>query len=334
MQEKQGDYGHRKRKRRHSLPVLMAVALFALYLSLSAVSVAGSAEKNGTLTVQYLDLDGEAVEGAEFTLRLVAEPVWDGSYRSLLPLKIDAETEPAEIAALAKKLPARTFATAKDGVGRIGELDEGLYLVEETSPAEGYFASVPFFVTIPSMRDGGWNYDVLAEPKPLAAGALRIKKTVTGEGGEKDREFSFRIRIDADGEFPVSYSSGEEDTIKTGGTVVLRHGETATVSMLPAGTSYEVREIEADEDGYRTSASGEKGNIEAKETAEAAFVNDRGITPTPSTPPTPSSPPYRPPQTGDTANAKLFVLLGLGAVVALAAVLFGRRRRGRGKRFS
>lgn len=321
MREKHREKAYGGRRRTRGTLALAAVILFAFLLSFSAAARTEGAEKTGSLTIRYVDLDGEPVAGAEFTLRLVAEPVWDGSFRSLLPLKIDAETEPSEAAELAQKLPAETFSTDADGSGRIEGLAGGLYLVEETTPAEGHFASVPFFAAIPAMRGGGWEYDVEAEPKPLAAGSLTVKKTVTGESGEKERKFSFRLRIDADGEFPVAYSGGETGTVRTGAVVALRHGETATVSMLPAGTAYEVEEIEANEDGYRTTAGGEKGNIEAKKTAEAAFVNERGATPTP------ELPPHHPPQTGDTSNARYYVFLGLTAAAALAAVLFGRRRR-------
>lgn len=300
---------------------LAALVLFVFFLSLSAAYGVSGAERGGTLTIRYQDLDGEPVAGAEFSLRLIAEPVWDGSFHSLLPLKIDAETEPSKIVALAEKLPARTFSTAADGSGRIEGLVDGLYLVEETSPAAGHFASVPFFAAIPSMREGSWNFDVEAEPKPLAAGSLCIRKTVTGTGGEKERKFSFCLRIGADGEYPVTYSTGETGTIKNGGIVALRHGDSATVSMLPAGTIYEVEELEDGENGYRTEKNGEKGNIEAKKTAEAAFVNDRVTTPTP------SLPPQYPPQTGDPSNAGYYVALALTAAVALVAVLFGRRKK-------
>ncbi|MGX8728090.1 MAG: DUF7601 domain-containing protein [Lachnospiraceae bacterium] len=320
MQKKQGNQKPGKRKRGRSLMALAAVVFFVFFLSLSAASGVSGAERGGTLTIRYQDLDGEPVAGAEFSLRLIAEPVWDGSFHSLLPLKIDAETEPSEIVALAEKLPARTFSTAEDGNGRVEGLVDGLYLVEETSPAAGHFASVPFFAAIPSMREGSWNFDVEAEPKPLAAGSLRIQKTVTGAGGEKERKFSFRIQIGAEGEFPVTYSTGDMGTVKTGGIVALRHGESATVSMLPAGTVYKVEELEDGENGYQTEKSGEKGNIVAKKTAEAIFVNDRGATPTP------SLPPQYPPQTGDTSNAGYYAALALTAAVALAAVLFGRRK--------
>ena len=323
MQVKQGDNECGRRRRRHRLTALTAAALFAFLLLFFVRAAAAGAERGGTLTIRYLDPDGEPVAGAEFSLRLVAEPVWDGSFQSLLSLKIDAETEPSEIADLAKKLPARKLSTEADGTGRIEGLAEGLYLVEETSPAEGHFASVPFFASIPAMQDGGWKFDIEAEPKPLASGSLCVKKTVTGSGGEKEREFRFRVRLGADGEFPVTYSSGAAGTIKSEGILVLRHGESATVSMLPAGTRYEVEEVEADSEGYRTTVSGGKGNIEAKKTAESVYINDREATPTP------SLPPNHPPQTGDPSHAVYYVLLGLTATLLLAAVLFGRRIRER-----
>ena len=61
-----------------------------------------------------------------------------------------------------------------------------------------------------------------------------------------------------------------------------------------------------------------------KQTAEAAFVNERGATPTP------GLPPHYPPQTGDQSHAGFYLLLGITAAMALIAVLFGRRKRKKG----
>lgn len=298
----------------------------------------GDTERAGSITISYEDADGSPVVGAGFTIRRIGETVWDGSFRSLLPVSVDAETEAEALTEMAGALPALTITTDANGIGRSEGLREGLYLVEEETPAAEHFASTPFFVTIPMQKEDGWDYEVTAEPKPLAAGKLIVRKTVEGTAGEKERRFRFRISIGAEGEFPLAYSDGGTGTAFDGVEISLRHGQTATVSMLPAGCPYEVEELDADKDGYRTTCTGEKGNITAKETAEAAFVNTRGGTPTPTPPvdtptptppgkPTPSLPPGHPPQTGDILRSGVFVELSSISVIAIGLVLLWNKRR-------
>lgn len=57
-------------------------------------------------------------------------------------------------------------------------------------------------------------------------------------------------------------------------TVALRHGQTLTIQGLPAGTGYDVAEVEANADGYTTTAVQAAGSIPANGTAAAAFEND------------------------------------------------------------
>lgn len=60
------------------------------------------------------------------------------------------------------------------------DLPVGVYLVTETTP-EGFQASAPFFVTLPSVYsdDSGWNYEVTVQPKNQAD--TRVVKTVEDE---------------------------------------------------------------------------------------------------------------------------------------------------------
>lgn len=312
--------------------------------------------RTGSLTLVYEDLDGEPVAGADFSLRKVAERTWDGGFQSLVGVEVDAETEPEAVRGLVASLPAKSLLTGADGAGRIENLSEGLYLVEEVSPAEGHYPSVPFFAAIPTMQGGEWVWEVLAEPKPLATGSLRLSKTVEGSTGEREREFRFRVRLGAEGEFPVRYSfdaeedgfggqgetdqrtyssgaagglpvthsTGAEGSVRDGGVLFLRHGQSATVSMLPAGTSYDIEELDAGMEGYEIASVGETGNIPLKDVAQVSFINRRGDAPTP----TPTKPFGPPPQTGDESGAGTYLLL---ALVSLSCILFffvGRRRFG------
>ncbi len=119
-------------------------------------------------------------------------------------------------------------------------------------------------------------------------GSLKISKTVTGRGGDRTKDFTFNIILrDGNGtalrdSYP--YTGKGSGTVRSGDTVTLKDGESVVISGLPAGTTYTVTEVEANRDGYTTTASGNQGVIVANTTAAASFVNNRpGRTPTPPT---------------------------------------------------
>ena len=57
-------------------------------------------------------------------------------------------------------------------------------------------------------------------------------------------------------------------------TFTLRDGETILAENLPDGTTYTVTEAEANQDGYSTTFTGDKGTIKADTTAAVVFIND------------------------------------------------------------
>ena len=62
------------------------------------------------------------------------------------------------------------------------------------------------------------------------------------------------------------------------GTISLKHGETATITGLPAGTKFTVTEIAAE--GYTPSSEGGviNGSVTAEEKAKADFTNTYSVT--------------------------------------------------------
>ena len=124
-------------------------------------------------------------------------------------------------------------------------------------------------------------------------GKLTISKRVTG-AGDPAREFTFRVDFTLEsGSTPgtrYSFHGDKSGTIRSGETVTLRGGESITIAGIPAGTHYVVTELEANEDGYTTTATGEEGTIREDKTAQASFVND--LTDAPDNPP--DNPPDEP----------------------------------------
>ena len=141
-------------------------------------------------------------------------------------------------------------------------------------------------------------------------GSLTIKKTVTGDLADKDKYFNFTITFDAEGSY--SYTGSKSGTIKSGDTVQLKHGESITISGLPAGTTYAV--TESGNEGYSVYASGDNGTITANETSTAAFTNAKSSVP----------------QTGDNSNLLLWLsIAGISGLGMLLTTVLGKKRTGK-----
>lgn len=115
------------------------------------------------------------------------------------------------------------------------------------------------------------------------AGSLEITKTVTGNLGDKSKDFTFSVilnapedktvssKITVGGREPVAFESGHTYTF------TLRHGQSYTFGNLPYGVEYTVTETAAD--GYTTKVNNTAANTITSEisaaTQTAAFVNDK-----------------------------------------------------------
>lgn len=158
--------------------------------------------------------------------------------------------------------------------------------------------------------DGGEDAE---KPKPstiafenvLHTGGLSLKKTVDGTAGEKDREWHFTITLS---EKVDAVYSGVQFTAGVG-HVTLKHSDTVTIEGIPAGTTYEVTEDEANKDDYTTTSTGANGTIEKDKVAEAAFVNKKDAVPptepSVSNPPTDTNPPVTDPPVDTTEPTDL-----------------------------
>lgn len=115
------------------------------------------------------------------------------------------------------------------------------------------------------------------------AGSLEITKTVTGNLGDKSKDFTFTVTLNAPegktvksmitvgGSEPVAFESGHTYTF------TLKHGESYSFGNLPYGVTYTVTETAAD--GYTTTVNRTAGNTITSEISAAAqtvaFVNDK-----------------------------------------------------------
>lgn len=114
---------------------------------------------------------------------------------------------------------------------------------------------------------------------------------------------------------------------------------------LPSGITYSVTEAEANQDGYTTASSKASGSIVNNDTVTVAFTNtknrnisegpkdDDKTTPAPATPApaATATPQYTIPQTGDTSNLALLVVLMLvsGSAAIGTAVVGSKKKHNR-----
>ena len=121
-----------------------------------------------------------------------------------------------------------------------------------------------------------------------ADAAITIKKTVTGNMGDKHKLFDFEVYIvdegsELEGTYPVTVTN-KDGTTKTeqavfteGATVIkLRHDDEAVVSGLPVGVRYEVDELAASRKGYRYSSTNETGSL-GRDGVTTEWTNSRGV---------------------------------------------------------
>lgn len=187
-------------------------------------------------------------------------------------------------------------------------------VTEAEAGIEGY--STSFTGATGTIPDGGIANASFTNTKSslVSAGSLTISKTVIGSG-DKAGKFTFAITItDAQGtelsqSFP--YDGSRRGMLVSGGEIALGDGESVTIQSIPAGSRYVVTEVESNQNGYVTTASGEKGSIAEEATSVAAFTNRLEKA--------------APPQTGDTGTPRLWTALSLASLGGLLLAFVGKR---------
>ncbi|NLA27097.1 MAG: hypothetical protein GX878_06835, partial [Firmicutes bacterium] len=113
-------------------------------------------------------------------------------------------------------------------------------------------------------------------------GSLTISKTVAGNAGDEEKEFEFTVTFDPpegmSSTYPYTGFGLPDGTITSGDTLSLVHGQSITITDLPAGTGYTVSEGDYRLEGYVTAADGdETGIIVTDETEEVNYTNTRNV---------------------------------------------------------
>ncbi len=166
--------------------------------------------------------------------------------------------------------------TLKDGGSITFELPAGTAYTVGEGGAEGYTVFAAGWNG--TIAEGGTVVAAFVNDRQIPLGDLKITKTVTGSAGDRTKEWNFHVALDdksVSGVYGgVTFTDGEAD-------VALKHGESVTLTGLPAGTAYTVTEQEADREGYTTTAVGQTGHIPENGIIEAGFTNYKPNDPLP-----------------------------------------------------
>lgn len=182
--------GRRVEKLKRIVSVFIALCMvFAINAAVFAEETATESlspdyNKKGSITVEILSADtGETIPGGTVTLYKVASAVqsngnnifqltesFEGSGADLDGIS-ESDSGARELASVletyadSKKISGEAVTVDKNGQASWPDLELGIYLIVNTSVAEGYAPVNSFLITVPRYLNGSYMYDVTANPK-------------------------------------------------------------------------------------------------------------------------------------------------------------------------
>lgn len=165
------------------------------------------------------------------------------------------------------------------------------------------------------------GYDVRVDGmtvENVARGGLTVTKTVKGNAGDKDKEFTFIVTLDNEN---ITGLYGDMEFEDGKARFTLSDGESLSADGLPGGTGYSVREEEDGSDGYVTRSENSEGTIPAGDIITVKYINSKDI------PPADDSDTDT--KTGDDTSLAIPAAVMAASLAAIAAVLAGIRRKSR-----
>lgn len=146
------------------------------------------------------------------------------------------------------------------------------YTVSEVDLPVGYYDSYAPAPTNKLTVDQQLDVTVTNTYEPSE---LKISKKVVAGGDYNipsayDQEFTFTVTFSGGGTY--TFMKGDTSgTLTSGGTLTLKHGETALFEKLPAGVTYTVKETAVD--GFTADKKTKTGTLVGNQSTEAAFIN-------------------------------------------------------------
>lgn len=154
---------------------LIVSLLGLLSFAISPVQAAGQA----SITVQMKDTSGNAVAGGQLQVYKVAE-VKDGKYQytaafAKMDEDISAKTQSTVMTesfaqslasyAAANEVSGQTSQISSSGAAMLAADEQAVYLVTQTTAANGYEKIKPFTLVLPYVQDGQSMSQIVAKPK-------------------------------------------------------------------------------------------------------------------------------------------------------------------------
>ncbi len=102
---------------------------------------------------------------------------------------------------------------------------------------------------------------------PGPSGSLTVTKEVRNADGSEvteeqtQQEFTFKVTFSDGGTYTYRIDEGEEQSLESGGTVTLRHGQELVFTAIPSGIGYTVEEMDDENDEYYPLTDEIRGNI-------------------------------------------------------------------------
>lgn len=153
------------------------------------------------------------------------------------------------------------------------------------------------------------------------AGELAVTKEVTGELGDKNKDFNVKVTFTApEGKTvagAITWTDGTDDksvTFEEGATtavadITLKHGETVTFTNIPYGVTYEVVEDDYTKEGYDQAGYSECDGVINSAKDEVTITNNKGAEI----------------DTGITTDSMPYIVL-MGIVVLAGVAMIAKRR--------
>ena len=179
--------------------------------------------------------------------------------------------------------------TSEDGKDKTISVRPGTYtLHEEAVPESGIYVKASD-ITFTVDKDGrvkvaDKDVEKVTMVDEYNVSSLKVKKTVEGSLGSKDKQFSFTMTLKNADDTPytkaVSYKKGTDTGTLTPSaegkiTFTLSHGDEAEFTGLVVGTKYTVEEADYSSEGYTVTKQNDTGTV-AVQNPDVSFTNSRG----------------------------------------------------------
>lgn len=126
-------------------------------------------------------------------------------------------------------------------------------------------------------KDLGKNATVQVTVTNYPLPGLTVRKTVSGNMGDKNREFDFTVQAQDSKGVPVGVDGTYEGIIVTDGKFKLKHGQSLVIPELPYGVTCTVTESIPEEEGYTTTVKVDGGEEKSSKTVTVKNMDTAAV---------------------------------------------------------